>query len=148
MKCRECNSGEFVEIPKGETSDYPYFAERLEDHSLLEKALAIHYGNLFFLAVPVGGRRRGGWVPTPDRACARRVVAFLSDKGGFPNPRVKFEPGYAPKVQWGDRKPRQPGKLTEYAVVCWQIKLGKYYGYSDKAILDFILCVNLSAAHS
>jgi hypothetical protein len=110
----------------------PYTADLLADMELLDGAVLpipenielqedLYRWNL--LAVPVGGRRRGGYVPVADAAEAQRVIDVLKNKPGFPDLRCGVDEDC---VEWGEPKPKGD-----------HVSLGRYYGYSDAAIENF-----------
>lgn len=119
---------------------YAYFVLRLEDLGLLTGAWRWEYGDKAFVAVPVGGRRRGGYISAAGRKDARCIIRLLHGRAGFPSLRLSFCRIHGTLVRWGDSAPVQPNKgASERDRLRWIIKSGRYYGYSDKAILDLLL---------
>ncbi|MWA07683.1 DUF6302 family protein [Streptomyces sp. BA2] len=106
--------------------DFEYYEQRLADTWLLEKSLALRTLRMPFLAVPVGGTRRGGYYPVSCFCIALRVRDVLLGRHGFPDPRVNWstDPNAHGVVEWGERHPW----LSDEDV------LGRFYGYSDAAI--------------
>jgi hypothetical protein len=78
--------------------NYQYFMDRLDDPGLLARAVVTEDGDL---AVPVGGKRLGGYVSTATRAAARHLIRDLATRpGDFPRPRLNPEAdGWV--VEWG-----------------------------------------------
>jgi hypothetical protein len=113
--------------------DYPnwlYFADRLEDPSLLEGAVRImHDGQPGVeLAVPIGGKRRGGFVALIGVHECDAAVRQLEGKPGFPALRIVrggHRSGYW-ELQWGDPEPKGA------------VNLGRHFGYSEQAIQKFV----------
>jgi hypothetical protein len=113
--------------------------ECLEDPGLLALAVPIPLSfDLDDLAVPVGGKRRGGELCVPDADVGRAVMTRLSTLPGFPN--LRFVPGPEGEdslgiVRWGEPEPAYPrgwlwrGKLARY-----DVESGRYYGYSERTI--------------
>src|SRR5258708_5231936 len=77
---------------EGEALKHPnwdYMEQRLEDPKLLERAVPIVSGGIVVdIAVPVGGKRRGGYVVLPSMRACREAYRQLTGKPGFPNLRI------------------------------------------------------------
>ncbi|MFJ6014433.1 DUF6302 family protein [Streptomyces sp. NPDC092952] len=101
-----------------------YYRERLEDLSLMEAALTVRVGGVAYLAVPVGGARRGGYLPMPELAMGCAVRDALRGTPGFPDVRLRWSPyeDACHVVAWGERAP-EDDELQ-----------GRFYGYSAEAI--------------
>ncbi len=115
------------------------FAERLEDPSLLVRAVAIG-GDL---AVPVGGQRRGGFVCVDGEGGAAMAIALLAGIPGFPNLRAVLsqDAEVADNIRWGDDEPPVPQSddASDLEWACSDMAAGRFYGYSEKAIRDFLV---------
>lgn len=117
-------------LPPGEADerDAAYYRERLEDPALLEAAVAVRVGEDVCLAVPVGGRRRGGYLSVTEVMTGLAVRALLRGQAGFPDVRLRWSP-YADTchvVEWGERPPGGDDAAR-----------GRFYGYSAEAIAAF-----------
>jgi hypothetical protein len=102
-----------------------YYAERLDDPSLLERAVDLGDDEL---AVPCGGKRVAGFVCVRNRRQGRWLVSKLQQLDGFPN--VRFVAGgrdYAANVCWG----------VDVLDVVGEAEVGRRYGYSDAAIARY-----------
>ncbi|WP_327249871.1 DUF6302 family protein [Streptomyces sp. NBC_01320] len=111
--------------------DYDYFETRLADAWLLEKSVALRTLRMPFLAVPVGGKRRGGYYCVPCLCFGLAVRDALQDLPGFPNLRLKWSPypDTCHVVEWGEQEPAR----------WWDdVERGRFHGYSDPAIAEFI----------
>lgn len=115
--------------------DFEYFEQRIADTWLLEKSVAVRTLRMPFLAVPVGGSRRGGYYPVSCLCFGLSVREVLLDQPGFPNPRLRWSPypDTCHVVEWGERPPTLWGP-------CDDITLGRFYGYSEDAIARFTNC--------
>lgn len=104
-----------------------WFEERLEDVGLLDRAMVVA-GDL---AVPVGGKRRGGFISGSwDPEWVKRIIAQLgADPEGFPRPHLERggRRDTADTIRWGDAPPRSANPVS----------MGRYYGYSEEAIHEF-----------
>ncbi|MFI1677568.1 DUF6302 family protein [Streptomyces sp. NPDC020607] len=118
-------------LPPHEACDFVYYEQRLADLHLLDRAISICTLRLSFLAVPVGGSRRGGFFPV-DCACFGLAVRYaLRAFPGFPDVRLRWSPWPDPHhVEWGE-KPSWLWSCQDDAV------LGRFYGYSDAAIARY-----------
>ncbi|MGW7067093.1 DUF6302 family protein [Streptomyces sp. NPDC054855] len=115
-----------IQAPR-DAYDFEYYEQRLADTWLLDKSLAVRTLRMPFLAVPVGGTRRGGYYPVACFCIALRVRDVLLGRNGFPHPRVNWstEPdSHDVLVEWGDRPP----------LLCDDDVRGRFYGYSQAAI--------------
>ena len=102
-----------------------YYKERLENLELLDRAEIIESGFGFSeIAVPAGGKRRGGWVGCESRKLAKVAVAKLRGKPGFDNPRIFKNDGWM--VWWGE----------EFTDAMWNddIEAGRYFGYKESVL--------------
>ena len=114
------------------------YAELLEDPLLLDAAVAVGYD----LAVPVGGRRSGGFVCVDGEEGAAAAIAVLSGHAGFPNLRkvLSDDPEVADNVRWGDDEPPVPP--LDASDVEWarsDMAAGHLYGYTERAIREFVV---------
>ncbi len=116
-------------LPPKDARDYCYFRERLADPSLLDRSVAVGLYGALLLAVPVGGTRRGGFLPVDEILPALAISRLLADRPGFPNPRVRWSPwpDTCHAVRWGDEPPPED-----------DIARGWFYGYSATAITAFL----------
>jgi Family of unknown function (DUF6302) len=104
-----------------------YYEERLDDVTLLDGAVTVTVESFADIAVPVGGKRRGGCFDTFSWRQAHDVVRQLVGRPGFPNVRVVHHPDFqAWVVEWGEPEPH--GDATD---------VGRHFGYSEAAILEF-----------
>jgi hypothetical protein len=117
--------------------NWDYFKERLWDLSLLARAVPAYEDEeeAWGVAIPVGGKRRGGYVATNDLRRCRQAVIQLGGNPGFPNLRInedlRVDPGYwGPEhhLCWGDPEPVDDGSTAS------TFECGRYYGYSERAI--------------
>lgn len=126
--------------------DWRWFKNRLADLALLDAAVELsREGYLDCLAVPVGGRRRGGSIPFSDLLDALNALRALSTHWGkFPHPRLEIiddeETSQSYDVRWGDFEPEPldedeatPERLAEK----WR-EMGRFYGYSEAAIEKYV----------
>ncbi|MFJ5811724.1 DUF6302 family protein [Streptomyces sp. NPDC093093] len=115
--------------PAREAVDYEWYRDRLADPAQADRGIGVSVYRLPLLVVPIGGRRRGGYYATEQRAVALAVLAALAGEPGFPNLRVR-RPQYTDchTLRWG-----APGPPVGDDVAC-----GRFYGYSDTAIADFL----------
>jgi hypothetical protein len=114
------------------------YAELLEDTWLLELAVAVG-GDL---AVPTGGRRRGGFVCVDGEEGAAAAIAVLSGHPGFSNLRkvLSDDPEVADNVRWGDDELPVPSlHASEVEWARFDMATGHLYGYTEKAIHEFLV---------
>lgn len=112
--------------------DFEYYDQRLVDTWLLEKSIAVRILRMPFLAVPVGGPRRGGYLVVPCFCFGFTVRDLLLEQPGFSNVRLRLAsyPDAGPVVEWGERSPTLWGQRDD-------LTLGRFYGYSEDAIARF-----------
>ena len=112
---------------RNQAPNWDYFKERLEDISLLKCSVVIVCdGHVLDLAVPVGGKRRGGYIALATLRWCHNAVRQLKDKPGFPNLRIrKGSRTVIHNVCWGDPEPDDDSSDADF---------GRYYGYSEQAI--------------
>ncbi|MFD8117534.1 DUF6302 family protein [Streptomyces microflavus] len=83
--------------------DFEYYERRISDTWLLGESVAVRTLRMPFLAVAVGGTRRGGDYPVPCLCSGLKVRDLLLGRPGFPDLRVKWSPhtdtGFV--VEWG-----------------------------------------------
>jgi hypothetical protein len=110
---------------------YRFFLDRLDDPGLLDRAIVTEDNDL---AVPVGGKRRGGYISTETRAAARRLVRQLDARPGeFPDVRL-FPGGLGWVIEWGpelDWRGDDAGYPEDY------VAAGRLFGYSEAAIAAY-----------
>ncbi|MGV9939631.1 DUF6302 family protein [Streptomyces sp. NPDC003401] len=112
--------------------DFEYYERRISDTWLLEKSLAVRTMRMPFLAVPVGGTRRGGDYPVSCPCFGLKVRDLLLGRPGFPDLRVQWSP-YPDTcfvVEWGERLPKLWGDRDATT-------LRRFYGYSEAATAAF-----------
>ncbi|GHD34858.1 hypothetical protein GCM10010313_81800 [Streptomyces violarus] len=117
--------------PPGKRDEWEasWYRERLADPSLLTTAVAVVIGGISYLAVPVGGERRGGYIPVRDATSVMLIRQALEGLDGFPSARVRWSthPDTCDAVEWGD--PAPPGDDDAES--------GRFYGYSEQSIARF-----------
>jgi len=88
-----------------------WYRERLADPSLLDSSVVIVIDRVRYLAVPVGGQRRAGYIPVEDRDHLWRLRDALKDRPGFPSLRLRWSTHayVSHAVAWGDPVPRDAG---------------------------------------
>ena len=102
--------------------NYRYFMDRLDDPSLLARAVVTEDNDL---AVPVGGKRRGGYCGATIRAVGRSLVRQLRERPDeFPAVRLIYLDGCGWLVEWG---PELDWRGDDEVA-------GRYFGYSEAAI--------------
>ncbi len=105
--------------------NYQYFRDRLDDPSLLDRALVTEDNDL---AVPVGGKRRGGYAGAVTRAVGHRTVRQLRTRPDeFPAARLTYADGCGWLVEWGPELDWSSDDAT----------IGRRFGYSEAAIASF-----------
>jgi len=113
------------------------YAARLRDLWLLEFSIPVRDRNGWVLAVPIGGRRRGGFVSLRSGQDVEAAAGKLAGKAGFPNVRIEFsgssDTGHV--VCWGEEAPGfREGPVSVEREVAESRARGEFYGYSDSAI--------------
>ena len=106
-----------------------YYRARLEDPALLDAGAVVLVASMRLLAVPVGGRRRGGFIPTDTVAVGLAVRAALTGRPGFPNVRFRWSTDLevCHHVAWGPRPPEWDDGAR-----------GRFYGYRADAIARYL----------
>lgn len=108
-----------------------WFRERLQDPTLIDAGVVVVVDGIGFLAVPVGGRRRGGYTSLDNPEAVYCVRDALVGRRGFPRVRVHWSscPSTCHVVEWGEDAPdaSQEDDVT-----------GRFYGYSEQAIQTFL----------
>jgi len=106
-----------------------WYRERLHDPSLIDFGVVVVVDGIGFLAVPVGGRRRGGYLAVDDFAMVGQLRAALAGLEGFPSVRVRrsTDPRVCHAVEWGDPAPRSDSEVIR----------GWFYGFSEQAVVRF-----------
>ncbi|WP_405698323.1 ATP-binding protein [Streptomyces coelicoflavus] len=97
---------DIVVMPPAEAYDFEYFRARV-DAGLLSRSIAVRVFRMPFLAVPVGGARRGGWFGADSLVVALAVRDVLAPISGFSGARIVWQctPRSSYAVEWGDRPP-------------------------------------------
>ncbi|MET8609857.1 DUF6302 family protein [Streptomyces misionensis] len=111
-----------------------WYRERLDDPTLLEAAVVLvaDGAGAGYLAVPLGGRRRGGELSVDaDIAVLWALRDALTGREGFPYVRARrsTHPDVCHRIEWGPAPP--PG--DDHALV------GRFYGYSERAIVRHVI---------
>ena len=111
--------------------NYRFYLDRLDDPGLLDRAVITEDDDL---AVPVGGKRRGGYVGTNTRAEGRRLVRQLAARPDeFPAARLFYADGCGWLIEWGPELDwRESGEHPEDYVAA-----GRYFGFSEAAIAAY-----------
>lgn len=118
--------------PAEEAHDFAFFRDRIADPHLLTSAVAVCVIEPPALAVPVGGKRRGGFLSYDLLTLAVAARDLLSGRPGFPNLRVRWSwhDDTCHTVEWGEPLPPWWTSDTVF---------GRFYGYSEDAIGAFLL---------
>ncbi|MEU3862911.1 DUF6302 family protein [Streptomyces sp. NPDC028722] len=113
-----------------DVQDIAYYRDRLEDPSLIDAGVVVVMGPERHLAVPIGGRRRGGCIPVPTIRSGLAVRRALVDRRGFPALRVRWSvyPDTCHVVEWGEALPTTYDDAVR----------GRFYGYTPRAVARFI----------
>lgn len=110
---------------------YQFYRDRLDDPGLLDRAVITEDGDL---AVPVGGKRHGGYIQVATKAAGFRLVRQMATRPDeFPAARL-VSYGDGPLVEWGpyvDWRGDDAGRPEDY------IAAGCLFGYSDAAIMAY-----------
>jgi hypothetical protein len=122
-----------------------YYRALIANDSLFDRAIGFYLGgqrcydrnHADDLAIPVGGKRRGGFLEMTGEKefpvqSARRIVELLKRwPGDFPNVRLDRFDCY---VEWGEPIPGLVQDADERIVIA----RGRHFGYSDEATFQFI----------
>lgn len=117
-------------LAAAEADDLDYYRDRLEDPELLDAGVTVHLDCDRILAVPVGGLRRGGFLPVQDVVTGLAVRALLAGRPGFPDVRLRWSADIdiCHNVEWGERPPQW-----------WKdAARGRFYGYRADAVARFL----------
>jgi hypothetical protein len=106
-----------------------WYRERLLDQTLLAAGVVVVVDGVGFLAVPVGGARRGGYISADKRRAAGCIRDALAGRSGFPQVRVCWSrhPSVCHVVEWGEAPPDDDDWAR-----------GAHYGYSEQAIRAYV----------
>ncbi|MFI2434604.1 DUF6302 family protein [Streptomyces sp. NPDC018693] len=106
-----------------------WYRERLRDPTLIDAGLVVVVDGTGFLAVPVGGQRRGGYISADDAETVPSLHDALMGRPGFPRLRVRWStcPSTCHVVEWGEDAPDDDDTAR-----------GRFYGYSEQAIGAFV----------
>lgn len=113
-----------------------YLRERLDDPTLLSRTVDV--GDA---AVPVGGKRRGGFVCVCDSEQAAQIIAVLSEHRGFPDLRFESSDDREAMsiVRWGGAPPPCPEiDAPDLDWACLDLLADRYYGYSETTVRSFM----------
>jgi hypothetical protein len=123
--------------------DRAWYAARLDDPWLLDFSIVVRRRDRhFLLAVPIGGRRRGGFVFLESPEDADKAAERLKSTAGFPNVRIERsrKGGAYYLVRWGENEPsithdcgHAEAQTTKHRTA------GEFFGNSDSAIRAFLL---------
>jgi len=123
--------------------DRPWYAARLFDWWLLDFSIPVRGGDEhLMLAIPIGGRRRGGFVSLESPKDVDHAAERLKGNAGFPNVRIECsrERGAYHEVRWGENEPLITKRSDQTEVQITQHRAaGEFFGYSDLAIRAFLL---------
>ena len=109
---------------------YRFFRDRLDDPGLLDRAVITEDGDL---AVPVGGKRLGGYVQADSRAAGRRLVRQLAARPGeFPDVRLYRGDGWL--IEWG---PELDWRGNDDDIPEDYVAAGRLFGFSEAAIAAY-----------
>lgn len=116
-------------LPPHDAYDFVYYEQRIADKRLLDEAVSVCTLRMPFLAVPVGGSRRGGYYPVPCACFGLAVRDALQGQPGYPYLRMRWSayPDEGLVVEWGERPPTLWPDPDDADV-------GRFYGYSEAAI--------------
>ncbi|WP_157117726.1 DUF6302 family protein [Nocardia vaccinii] len=120
--------------------DVRWYVDRLEDLTLLMRAVPLTPVGSSRWAVPVGGTRRAGCADWAEPGQGERIREFLAAHDGFPDLRVghDLEQGGG-MVRWGEPEPENPP--WEAPDLDWVRSIaadGRNYGYREQVIEEFI----------
>ncbi len=118
-----------------ENKKIEHYRSRLDDITLLDSSVWIDNS----LAIPVGGKRRGGYCIC---YCEHSDVHLrrLSKLVGFPN--VRFIPAgkdYCANIVWGKNRPKLPKRYTNFTTAKYSIDNGRYFGYTEQSIYNHLV---------
>ena len=110
--------------------NYRFYLDRLDDPGLLDRAVITEDGDL---AVPVGGRRLGGYVGVDTRAAGARLVRQLAARPAeFPDARLLRGDGWL--VEWG---PELDWRGNDGDIPEDYVAAGRYFGFSEAAVAAY-----------
>jgi hypothetical protein len=113
-----------------------HYSSILEDETLAERGLPItdaETGEVYDLAIPVGGKRRSGYLECPlSEKGAQLLIERMRTVPGFPNARIEANSQH---VVWGE-----PifGHGRAEASTVMITKRGHQFGYKESAIRAFV----------
>ncbi|MFI2312559.1 DUF6302 family protein [Streptomyces sp. CB00072] len=118
-------------LPPGapDEEETAYYRQRLDDPSLLDRAVAVQVEGSVVLAVPVGGWRKGGYLSVSEVVTGLAARSLLRGRPGFPDVRLSWSPypDCCHVVRWGAPVPYEDDPIAE----------GRFYGYSKAALASF-----------
>lgn len=118
-------------MTKFEKEERDWYRQRLADTKLLDSAIRLIVDRRRFhgIAVPVGGKRKGGEISCCSIRWAKQVYQQLKSVPGFPHLRIDYSPyrDACHTVVWGGLPPEGP-KTTR---AC-----GRFYGYREDVLLS------------
>jgi hypothetical protein len=110
--------------------NYRFYMDRLDDPGLLDRAMVTEDGDL---AVPVGGKRLGGYIGVDTRAAGARLVRQLAARPDeFPAARLLRGDGWL--VEWG---PELDWRGNDDDIPEDYVAAGRNFGYSETAIAAY-----------
>jgi Family of unknown function (DUF6302) len=109
---------------------YQFYRDRLDDPGLLNRAVITEEGDL---AVPAGGKRRGGYIAVDTKAAGKRLIRRLATRPDeFPDLRLidcaPWVVEWGPELDWRGDDAGHPEN--------W-MAAGLYFGYSAAAIATY-----------
>lgn len=117
-------------LPATDAYDFESVAARLHDPDLLNSSVAVRIFRAPLLAVPIGGRRRGGRMDVTLVHVALAIRQALAGRPGFPDIRIRLvsPPGQRNcwAVEWGERL---PFRATDSDRI-------RFYGGTDRRIAE------------
>lgn len=117
-------------MPAQEACDYDHSRSALADRENLRRSIALRIHDTTFLAVPLGGRRRGGYLFVCCTTAGLLVRDVLKGPDGFPNRRLSWSPytDTCHVVRWSE---------PEASEWCDDTVCGCFYGYRAVPIFAF-----------
>lgn len=107
-----------------------WYRERLADPSLIAAGVVVVVGRIGWLAVPVGGQRRGGYLAVDRAEDVEPLRRALDGRPGFPAIRVQWSTrrDVCHVIEWGEYTPGPDD----------DVERGRFYGYSEAAVRAYL----------
>ncbi|MGW5925209.1 DUF6302 family protein [Streptomyces anulatus] len=130
MRADLCPLATLLPPDAADESEMDYYRQRLDDPALLDRAFAVQVEGSVFLAVPVGGCRKGGYLSVSEVVTGLVARSLLRGRPGFPDVRLSWSPypDCCHVVRWGAPVPYEDDPVAE----------GRFYGYSKEALATFV----------